>query len=140
MTMMLIAHSSRQFKAGSSRLWVRAFTSSGKATTTRASSLAIPNTFLQRQQHQIPTTDRLAFYSTTSRTLLAAGAQVDEDLDTALDELLASTFDEESTTPPKIEKKRVSADAGKEHHMKDSKPVPSTLLAEVSIQAFIKYK
>ena len=63
---------------------------------------------------------------------MAAGA-VEEDLDTALDELLASTFDEDVK---KVKFQKPNNDDTfdeDEHHMKDSKPVPPTLVKEVSL-------
>ncbi|KAG7358787.1 ATP-dependent RNA helicase RhlE 2 [Nitzschia inconspicua] len=123
----------RQFKAGS-RLWVRAFSST--ATTSlagaRISPFAAIHSNCLHPQH--------LSYSTSSRTALAAGAQVDEDLDTALDELLAGNFDEDR---PKIQMKRMDDKTSIRktktedvHHMKNSKPVPSTLLAEDDPQDF----
>jgi hypothetical protein len=128
---------SRQFKAGS-KLCVRAFSTT--FTGRIASPSSFPASFNERVDKQNYHPRHLS-YSTSSVTSLAAGAQVDEDLDTALDELLASPFDE--NTKPKIQKKKPVFDSDHDdddddeqtvaaHHMKDSKPVPSTLLAEVS--------
>lgn len=124
---------SRQFKSGS-RLWVRAFTTTTTTTTRynngiRSSLVAVINSPPQLSQ-------RLT-YSSTSRSLLAVGAQVDEDLDTALDELLSKSFDDNNESKPKIQKKTPAVpfeidDESEEHHIKDSKPVPPTLLVEVS--------
>lgn len=62
-----------------------------------------------------------------ARWLSTAGvARVDEDLDTALDTLLGSAFDE-AEGPRDLEN---------EQHMKDSHPVPKNLVEEVSHQTF----
>jgi hypothetical protein len=142
---------SRHLKAGS-KLWVRAFsttTATGRGVGTSPSSFLASNSDrLDQQKYQ---SHHHFSYSTTSLTSLAAGTQLDEDLDMALDELLANPFDE--TTKPKIEKKKPVFGRNRNdydedndddddydedrsmaaHHMKDSKPVPDTLLVEVSI-------
>jgi hypothetical protein len=138
---------SRHVKTGS-KLWVRAF------STTATSGVTSPSSFIafsgNRQDKKCDVPRHLS-YSTTSLTSLAAGAQVDEDLDTALDELLANPFDE--TTKPKIQKKKPvlvrddDDDDGDNDDdddvqslatfpMKDAKPVPSTMSAKVSTTSF----
>eukprot|EP00539_Tryblionella_compressa_P000825 CAMPEP_0178750860 /NCGR_PEP_ID=MMETSP0744-20121128/10224_1 /TAXON_ID=913974 /ORGANISM="Nitzschia punctata, Strain CCMP561" /LENGTH=854 /DNA_ID=CAMNT_0020404479 /DNA_START=196 /DNA_END=2761 /DNA_ORIENTATION=- len=67
-------------------------------------------------------------YSTTSTSRLVAGAQVEEDLDSALDELLGGNFDEGQKR--KFVSKDENDDQPPGHHMKDSHPVPATLIKE----------
>lgn len=128
---------SRQFKAGS-KLCVRAFstTTSGTTTTRAAASAPFAPAVENNSNDNNKRNHGYLSYSTTTSSLAAAGAQVDEDLDTALDELLASTFEEDRKT--RIQKKKVQADDDDDddgdgaHHMKNSKPVPFNLVAEVS--------
>lgn len=128
MTMMLLALS-HPFKTGSRKWMVRAFstTTITSSSSSRVNSNVGRSSSNQRLQQAAQPRHGAAFnafkyYSTTSLTSMAAGA-VEEDLDTALDELLAGTFDDE-------QKSSVVAEV--EHHMKDSKPVPTTLVKEVS--------
>ena len=111
-------------KTGGRRLMARAFSTS--STPSRVSSLSRHTAAIAASN--VPRHNNQHYgYSTTSLTSMAAGA-VEEDLDTALDELLASTFDEEKKV--KVQKPVFEEDDG--HHMKDSKPVPPTLVKEVS--------
>lgn len=122
MTIMLAALSN-PFKAGSRKWMVRALSTTAGTSSSRVNSNAFGGVDRnQRLQQQPAAFSAYKQYSTTSLTSMAAGA-VEEDLDTALDELLAGTFDDETKT---------EAAEGIEHHMKDSKPVPTTLVQEVS--------
>ena len=118
-TMLALSH----LKTGSRRLMAHALSSTNPSRVLL--SRHVGAAFASNANHY-----HHPHYSTTSLTSMAAGA-VEEDLDTALDELLASTFDEEKKV--KVQKPNNDDKFDEdEHHMKDSKPVPPTLVKEVS--------
>lgn len=125
LTMFLFLSNNLFRKAGSpSRLWVHAFSTARDACHKRGRNESVSrmnngnvgtlSSFLVEEENS---RNKSKWYSTT--TNLYDGV-VEQDLDSALDELLSSTFDGETDGD-------VDGDG---LHMKDSKPVPSTLIEE----------
>jgi hypothetical protein len=140
MLFVLTNHITRKSGGGKSLLWVRAFSTTSSSTSVVTNSIKNHPLLQQQQRPKASKTFQFNSYSTSS-TLLHAGA-VEQDLDSALDELLSGSFDEPS------EKKVVQNGKTKEveteaadgvHHMKDSHPVPITLIKEVSYVYFISW-
>lgn len=113
------------------RLWAHAFSTTNtgafSCTKTKASrinnnnnGLISPSLFEDSQR------DGKCYTTTTN--LFDSSGTVEQDLNSALDELLAGTFDDDDD---EVE------DVVDDHHMKDSKPIPSTLVEEVSFSLFI---
>ena len=108
------------------RLWAHAFSSTrdvchkgrriASASRTNIGNVGKMSSFLLEEENS---KSKSKWYSTT--TNLYDGI-VEQDLDSALDDLLSSTFDGE--TDGEVD--------GDGLHMKDSKPIPSTLIEEVS--------
>jgi len=106
------------------RLWAHAFSTTNtgafSCTKTKASrinnnnnGLISPSLFEDSQR------DGKCYTTTTN--LFDSSGTVEQDLNSALDELLAGTFDDDDD---EVE------DVVDDHHMKDSKPIPSTLVEE----------
>jgi hypothetical protein len=137
MLFVLTNHITRKSGGGKSLLWVRAFSTTSSSTSVVTNSIKNhPLLQQQQQQQQRPKASKTFQFNSysTSSTLLNAGA-VEQDLDSALDELLSGSFEDPSEK--KVVKngktKEVEAEAADGvHHMKDSHPVPIALIKEVS--------
>lgn len=129
--MLLFLSSRISRKVGtSSRVWVHAFSSThtGAFTSSKATRSIKSNDSNSLTCSSIFEDTRFndKKYYTTTTNLFDSSGVAEQDLDSALDDLLAGTFDGYDDVDDNNEPKDV-VDA---HHMKDSKPIPSTLVEE----------
>ena len=127
-TMLLFLSNRISRKVGnSSRAWVRAFSSTHTAAFTSSKSTRSINSNRLTCSSIFEDThvNDKTYYSTTTNLFDSSGV-AEQDLDSALDDLLAGTFDgyddDDNNEPEDVVDAR---------HMKDSKPIPSALVEEV---------
>lgn len=110
----------------SSRAWVRAFSSTHTAafTSSKSTRSISSNRLTCSSIFEDTHVNDKTYYSTTTNLFDSSGV-AEQDLDSALDDLLAGTFDgyddDDNNEPEDVVDAR---------HMKDSKPIPSALVEE----------